>query len=131
MFLKVIGLLEADKSRNGWNLSRSPDGNYSLVINHFPANNQERSSEVQHRSMPVLNCNIRIPPLFLKYLPLRRRSRNQRPRGGGPGKGFSDGSRNETLEPNLTKRQCLNLLLASILPTLRSWKQLAVTITIT
>ena len=34
------------------NLSRSPDGNYSLVINHFPANSQERSSEVQHRSMP-------------------------------------------------------------------------------
>ena len=51
VLLNVIGLLEADNSRNGWNLTKSPDGKFSLVIDIIPAKN-ERSSEVQHRSMP-------------------------------------------------------------------------------
>ena len=51
VLLNIIGLLEADNSRNGWNLTKSPDGKFSLVIDYIPAKN-ERSSEVQHRSMP-------------------------------------------------------------------------------
>ena len=53
VLLNVIGLLGADNSRNGWNLTKSPDGKFSLVIDIIPAKN-ERSSEVQHRSMPGL-----------------------------------------------------------------------------
>ena len=82
VFLKIIGLLEADKSRNEWKLSRSPDGNYSLVINHIPANNQERSSEVQHRSMPGSQLQQQDTTAVLEVPPLRRRSGNQRLRGG-------------------------------------------------
>ena len=51
VFLNIIGLLEADKSRNGWNLSRSPNGKLSVSITHFPAKEHERSSVNQHRSL--------------------------------------------------------------------------------
>ena len=56
VFLNIIGLflLEADKSRNGWNLSRSPNGKLSLSIIHFPAKEHERSLVNQHRSLSGL-----------------------------------------------------------------------------
>ena len=53
VLLNIKGLLKADKSRNGWNLTKSPDGKFSLVIDYIPAKN-EWSLEVQHRSMPGL-----------------------------------------------------------------------------
>ena len=54
VFLNIICLLEADKSRNGWNLSRSPNGKLSISITHFSAKEHERSSVNQHRSLSVL-----------------------------------------------------------------------------
>ena len=50
VFLNIIGLLEADKSRNDWKLTRSPNGKLSLLIDHFHAKQHERSSANQHRS---------------------------------------------------------------------------------
>ena len=54
VFLNIIGLLEADKSRNGWNLSRSPNGKLSLSITHFPAKKDECGSVNQRRSLSSL-----------------------------------------------------------------------------
>ena len=86
VFLNIIGLLEVDKSRNGWNLSRSQNGKLALSITHF-AKEHERSSVNQHRSLSGLvsqeqdttASGHQIPPPKKKKKPpaQRRRARKR------------------------------------------------------
>ena len=89
VFLNIIVLLEADKSRNGLNLSRSPNGKLSLSITHFPAKEHERSSVNQHRSLSGLvsqeqvttasGNQIHVPlPKKKKKTPAQRRRARKR-----------------------------------------------------
>ena len=84
---EVFGLLEADKSRNGWNLSRSPNGKLSLSITHFPAKEHKRSSVNQHRSLSGLVSQKQDitasghqipPPKKKKKTPAQRRRARKR-----------------------------------------------------
>ena len=86
-FLNIIGLLEVDKSRNGRNLSRSPNGKLSLSITHFPAKEHERSSVNQHRSLSGLVSQEQdttasghqiIPPKKKRKTPAQRRRARKR-----------------------------------------------------
>ena len=54
LHLKIIGLLEVDKGRVGWSLTRSTNGKFSMSISHFPTKKDERGSVTQHRSLSVL-----------------------------------------------------------------------------
>ena len=92
VFLNIIGLLEADKSRNGWNLSRSPNGKLSLSITHFPAKEHERSSVNQHLSLSGLVSQEQDTTASGHQIPPLRKRRKPQPRGGGPGRDSKSGS---------------------------------------
>ena len=75
VFLNIIRLLEVDKSRNRWKLTRSPNRKLSLLIDHFPAKQHEHGSANQHRSMSGFVSQKQDTTTFVPQIPPLKKKR--------------------------------------------------------